>query len=92
LSASVGLVMGQFSLVANGLYQSETGNAFTPGNYGVDSQLKVDLAAKYQMTAAHELYVRVENLLDEDLVAKNYQMGMLAQNEMTTYIGYQGHF
>ncbi|GAA0785151.1 MULTISPECIES: TonB-dependent receptor [Pseudomonadati] len=92
LSASVGLVMGQFSLVANGLYQSETGNALTPGNYGVDSQLKVDLAAKYQMTATHELYVRVENVLDEDLVAKNYQMGMLAQNEMTTYIGYQGHF
>ena len=92
LSASIGVMMGQFSLVANGLYQTETGNAFTPGNYGVDSQLKVDLAAKYQMTPSHEFYVRVENLLDEDLVAKNYQMGMLQQTEMTTYIGYQGHF
>ncbi|MCW3171897.1 TonB-dependent receptor [Shewanella subflava] len=92
LSASIGVVMGQFSLVANGLYQSETGSTLTPGNYGVDSQIKIDLAAKYQMTPAHEFYVRVENLLDEDLVAKNDQMGMLQQTELTTFLGYQGHF
>jgi Fe(3+) dicitrate transport protein len=92
VSASIGLVMGKFSIFANGLYQSETGSVFTLGNYGIDSQLKIDLAAHYQMTQAHNVYVRIENVLDEELIAKNYQMGMLSQGEMTTYIGYQGKF
>jgi Fe(3+) dicitrate transport protein len=92
VSASIGLVMGKFSIFANGLYQSETGSVFTLGNYGIDSQLKIDLAAHYQMTQAHNVYVRIENVLDEELIAKNYQMGMLSQSEMTTYIGYQGKF
>ncbi|WP_259397353.1 hypothetical protein [Shewanella sp. SG41-4] len=44
------------------------------------------------MTEQHELYVRVENLLDEDLVANRTAMGFQRQSEMTTYLGYQGHF
>jgi Fe(3+) dicitrate transport protein len=52
----------------------------------------VDIAATYRLTEQHELYLRVENLLDEELVANSTAMGFQAQSEMTTYFGYQGHF
>jgi Fe(3+) dicitrate transport protein len=92
LSASIGFVMNKFSIAANALYQTETGSPFTPGNYGIDAQWNIDLAAQYQISKEHNVYVRVENLLDDDLIAKNYQMGLISQGELKTFIGYQGHF
>ena len=92
LSASIGFVMNKFSIAANALYQTETGSPFTPGNYGIDAQWNIDLSAQYQISKEHNVYVRVENLLDDDLIAKNYQMGLISQGELKTFIGYQGHF
>ncbi|MCL1141478.1 TonB-dependent receptor [Shewanella gaetbuli] len=90
--ANIGFEMNSFHVAVNGVYQSETGSPLTPGNYGIESQWKVDLAAQYQITPAHQVYVRIENLTDEQLVAKHYQTGNLSQGEMRTYFGYQGHF
>ena len=93
LTLSSGIVYGDFSIMAQALYQSELGyqGGFT-NERAIDSQWKVDIAATYRLTEQHELYVRVENLLDEELVANRTVMGFQGQSEMTTYFGYQGHF
>jgi Fe(3+) dicitrate transport protein len=93
LTLSTGVVYGAVSIMAQALYQSELGyQASLANNRIIDSQWKVDLAATYRLTEQHELYVRVENLLDQELVANNTTMGLQGQSEMTTYFGYQGHF
>ncbi|WP_351011126.1 TonB-dependent receptor [Shewanella sp. S1-58-MNA-CIBAN-0166] len=93
LALSSGVVYGDMSVMAQALYQSELGyqGGFT-NERAIDSQWKVDIAATYRLTEQHELYLRVENLLDEELVANSTAMGFQAQSEMTTYFGYQGHF
>lgn len=93
LALSSGVVYGDMSFTAQALYQSELGyqGGFTDER-AIDSQWKVDIAATYRLTKQHELYVRVENLLDEDLVANRTAMGFQRQSEVTTYLGYQGHF
>jgi Fe(3+) dicitrate transport protein len=93
LTLSSGVVYGDMSIIAQALYQSELGYQATLTNERtIDSQWKVDLAATYRLTAQHELYVRVENLLDEELVANVTAMGFQGQSEMITYFGYKGHF
>jgi Fe(3+) dicitrate transport protein len=93
LALSSGVVYGDMSVMAQALYQSELGyqGGFT-NERAIDSQWKVDIAATYRLTEQHELYLRVENLLDEELVANSTAMGFQAQSEMTMYFGYQGHF
>jgi Fe(3+) dicitrate transport protein len=93
LALSSGVVYGDMSVMAQALYQSELGyqGGFT-NERAIDSQWKVDIAATYRLTEQHELYLRVENLLDEELVANSTAMGFQGQSEMTTYFGYQGHF
>ncbi|WP_137226184.1 TonB-dependent receptor [Shewanella sp. MEBiC00475] len=93
LTLSSGVIYGDVSIMAQALYQSELGyqGAFT-NDRAIDSQWKVDIAAAYHFSEQHELYVRVENVLDEDLVANSTIMGYQGQSEMTTYLGYQGHF
>ncbi|MFT6124179.1 MAG: Fe(3+) dicitrate transport protein [Shewanella sp.] len=93
LALSSGVVYGDMSVMAQALYQSELGyqGGFT-NERAIDSQWKVDIAATYRLTEQHDLYLRVENLLDEELVANSTAMGFQAQSEMTTYFGYQGHF
>ncbi|MBB1363848.1 TonB-dependent receptor [Shewanella sp. SR44-4] len=93
LALSSGVVYGDMSVMAQALYQSELGyqGGFT-NERAIDSQWKVDIAATYRLTEQHELYLRVDNLLDEELVANSTAMGFQAQSEMTTYFGYQGHF
>ncbi|MGI1998642.1 TonB-dependent receptor domain-containing protein [Shewanella frigidimarina] len=93
LTLSSGVVYGNMSIMAQALYQSELDyqGGFT-NERAIDSQWKVDIAATYRLTEQHELYVRVENLLDEELVANRTAMGFQGQSEMTTYFGYQGHF
>ncbi|AZG72443.1 TonB-dependent receptor [Shewanella livingstonensis] len=93
LTLSSGIVYGDMSFIAQALYQSELGYQTSLSNERtIDSQWKVDLAATYRLTEQHELYVRVENLLDEELVANITAMGFQGQSEMITYLGYQGHF
>ncbi|GGQ33553.1 TonB-dependent receptor [Shewanella litoralis] len=92
-SFSSGVVMGDVSVIAQALFQSELeyeGNlvAIEP----IDSQWKVDLTASYRMTKQHEVYLRVENVLDEELVAKRTLAGLQAQSEMSAYLGYQARF
>jgi Fe(3+) dicitrate transport protein len=93
LALSSGVVYGDMSVMAQALYQSELGyqGGFT-NERAIDSQWKVDIAATYRLTEQHDLYLRVENLLDEELVANSTAMGFQGQSEMTTYFGYQGHF
>ncbi|MGI2108035.1 TonB-dependent receptor domain-containing protein [Shewanella frigidimarina] len=93
LTLSSGVVYGNMSIMAQAMYQSELGyqGGFT-NERAIDSQWKVDIAATYRLTEQHELYVRVENLLDEELVANRTVMGFQGQSEMTAYFGYQGHF
>ncbi|MGX9461161.1 TonB-dependent receptor domain-containing protein [Shewanella sp. A14] len=93
LTLNAGVVYEQLSIMVNALYQSELGYQGTLTNdLTIDSQWKVDLAAAYRLTERHELYVRIENVLDEELVANRTAMGVQGQSEMTTYFGYQGHF
>ncbi|GGB68000.1 TonB-dependent receptor [Shewanella inventionis] len=93
LTLSSGVVVGDLSVIAQALYQSELEYAGNLNDFGaVDSQWKVDLAASYQVTQQHEVYLRVENLFDETLVASRTVAGRQAQSEMTTYIGYQARF
>ena len=93
LALSSGVVVGNVSVMAQALYQSEleySGNLVNLGS--IDSQWKIDLAANYQITEQHEVYLRVENLFDETLVANRTLAGLQAQSEMTTYVGYQARF
>ncbi|GGP64993.1 TonB-dependent receptor [Shewanella algicola] len=92
-SFSSGVVVGDVSVMAQALFQSELeyeGNlaAIEP----IDSQWKVNLAATYSITQQHEVYLRVENLFDETLVANRTLAGLQAQSEMTAYLGYQARF
>jgi Fe(3+) dicitrate transport protein len=92
-SFSSGVVVGDVSVMAQALYQSELeyeGNLAAFGS--IDSQWKVDLAASYQVAKQHEVYLRVENLFDETLVANRTFAGRQAQSEMTTYVGYKARF
>ncbi|WP_144210505.1 TonB-dependent receptor [Shewanella donghaensis] len=93
LAVSSGFIMGQFSLMAQALYQSEMGYATAiNGGKKIDNQWKVDLAANYHLSNVHEFYIRVENLLGEDLVSQQSDLGITSQGEMLSYIGYQGKF
>lgn len=92
LSANIGLVIGDFTLGLTGLYQSELGQLMTVDILPIDSQFKLDLAAQYEFNQKHQVYVRVENLLDEELVARHNMFGYTAQSDLTTYLGYQGRF
>jgi len=92
LTLSSGVIFGDVSIMAQALYQSELGYQGTlTNNRPIESQWKVDLAATYRFAEQHEFYLRIENLLDEALVANNTTMGLQGQSEMTAFVGYQGY-
>ena len=93
LSLSAGVMVNKFSFLTQALYQSELGYMSNSSQMKtIEDQWKVDLVANYRITPEHEVYVRIDNILDEALVAAHSQRGLFAQSEMTTYFGYQGHF
>ncbi|MFC1518233.1 TonB-dependent receptor [Pseudomonadota bacterium] len=93
LALNAGLIMGQFSVIAQALYQSEMGYATAiNGGEQIDTQWKLDLAANYHISNVHEVYLRIENLLDEDLVSQQSNLGITSQGEMLSYLGYQARF
>ncbi|WP_285163177.1 TonB-dependent receptor [Shewanella goraebulensis] len=93
LALSSGIIVGKFSFMAQGLYQSELGYATAfNGGQQIDEQWKVDIAANYHISEVHEIYLRVENVLDEDLVSQQSSLGISSQGEMLSYLGYQARF
>ncbi|WP_394131259.1 TonB-dependent receptor domain-containing protein [Shewanella maritima] len=91
---NTGLIIGSFSLMFNALYQSELGYKVSDQveNYSIDGQWKLDVAANYAFSQQHNIYVRVENALDEALISQHTPLGINGQSELTTLIGYQGRF
>ncbi|NKF49671.1 TonB-dependent receptor [Shewanella sp. WXL01] len=90
---STGIVVGDFSLMAQALYQSEIGYMYDQvEDYLIDSQWKLNVAASYDFSAQHQVYLRVENALNQDLVAHNSHLGVVAGAEQKALLGYQGRF
>ncbi len=93
IALSTGVVVGDFSFMTQALYQSELGYATAiSGGEKIDGQWKVDIAANYHLSNVHEIYLRVENVLDENLVSQQSSLGITSQGEMLSYVGYQARF
>ena len=90
LAFNTGMVIDDFSLFVNVLYQSERSmNLSASENRYMPSQVRVDFAANYRINAQHHVYFRVENALDEELVARETIGGISADTGQMFYFGYQ---
>lgn len=93
LQLSAGAKYAEYGLNLNAFYQSEREfTQFGSELQTVSSQWRVDLAANYHFDRHHELYVRIENLLDESLVTTASNSGIRAENGQISYLGYQWRF
>ncbi|EHC07771.1 TonB-dependent receptor [Shewanella baltica OS625] len=93
LQLSAGMKYAEYELHANVFYQSER----EMGQFGaqlqpVAAQWRVDLAANYHFNRHHEIYFRIENLLDETLVTTASNSGIRSENGRISYLGYQWRF
>ncbi|MGI1987441.1 TonB-dependent receptor domain-containing protein [Shewanella glacialipiscicola] len=93
LQLSAGMKYAEYELHANVFYQSER----EMGQFGAElqpvaSQWRVDLAANYHFNRHHEIYFRIENLLDETLVTTASNSGIRSENGRISYLGYQWRF
>ncbi|MBR9726433.1 TonB-dependent receptor domain-containing protein [Shewanella intestini] len=90
---SSGVKVGSFALMAQALYQSQLGYQLDNGeNYSIESQWKLNVASTYQINPQHQVYLRVENVLDQDLIAQSTRLGVISQGEQKAVLGYEGYF
>lgn len=93
LQFSAGVNYAEYGVNLNAFYQSERElTQFGSELQTVSSQWRVDLAASYQFDRHHELYFRIENLLDESLVTTASNSGIRSENGRISYLGYQWRF
>ncbi|WP_133178592.1 TonB-dependent receptor domain-containing protein [Shewanella decolorationis] len=93
LQLSAGIDYGEYQLNLEANYQSERNfSQFGSELQQVSDQWRVDLAANYDFDKHHRLYFRVENLLDESLVAAASNSGIRTENGRISYLGYQWRF
>ncbi|ASK70250.1 TonB-dependent receptor [Shewanella bicestrii] len=93
LQLSAGIDYGEYQLNLEAAYQSERNfSQFGSELQQVSDQWRVDLAANYDFDKHHRLYFRVENLLDESLVAAASNSGIRTENGRISYLGYQWRF
>lgn len=93
LHFSAGMKYAEYELNASIFYQSERDmEPLGAELHPMDAQWRVDLAANYHINRHHEIYFRVENLLDESLITTAANSGIRSENGRIHYLGYQWRF
>ncbi|GGI72601.1 TonB-dependent receptor domain-containing protein [Shewanella gelidii] len=93
IALNVGMKMDAFAIYANAFYQSERElrDNLTQSRM-VPEQWRVDIAASYQIAKSQQVYARVENVLDEDLIARHSGSGVISEQGQVAYLGYKISF
>ena len=90
LAFNTGIVWDTLSVYANAVFQSERSFMVSEQrNTYMPSQVRVDIASNYQINEHHSVYLRIENVLDEELVARETQSGNVTDVGQIVYFGYQ---
>lgn len=90
LQLSAGVQYDAVGVNANAFYQSTRQfNLVGAQNYSAAAQWRLDLTANYRISPEHEIYFRIENLLDESLIATAANSGIRTENGRISYLGYQ---
>ena len=96
LNVQAGLGGPRWEVVASAQYQSEmrdtAGRGPIPVASGSDSYTVVDLAGRYDLTAALALTARVDNLLDRDYVVARRPFGARPGRPLSVQAGVDYRF
>lgn len=90
---SIGLVGKKFGLHMRAAYQDETravaGSGPILAGEGTDSKWVLDLSADYALTPTLDLFMRVENLLDETYIAALRPAGLRPGKDRSAFLGFR---
>lgn len=93
LQLSAGMQYDAFGINANAFYQSTRQfKLLGEQGYFAEAQWRLELSANYRIRPEHEIYFRIENLLDEPLIATAANSGIRTENGRNSYLGYQWRF
>lgn len=90
---SAGLVGQSLGIYLNAGYQSETravaGDGPIMTNEGTDSRWVFDLSADYNLNSNVNLFIRIENLLDENYIAALRPAGLRPGKPRSAFVGFR---
>ncbi len=90
---AIGLVGNKFGLHMRAAYQDETramaGSGPILAGEGTDSKWLLDLSADYALTPTLDLFLRVENLLDETYIAALRPAGLRPGKDRSAFVGFR---
>ncbi|MCH9027902.1 MAG: TonB-dependent receptor, partial [Proteobacteria bacterium] len=90
---AIGLVGSKFGLHLKAGYQDETravaGSGPILAGEGTDSKWVLDVSADYALTPKLDLFLRVENLLDETYIAALRPAGLRPGKDRSAFVGFR---